>query len=114
MRTMKKGEYRVVRLLILDMIYRGKVLRRPEIFRHIRNLPTTRFELDNSPELIKRVLDDVTDEDLVRELHMDAQSPQQFLLTREGQQELVHDRTEVSILLDGLQAVRALFPELLA
>lgn len=111
MRTQVQGEYRVVRLLILDIIRQVKVLRRPDIFRNIPALPMTRFDVSITSDIIRRVIEDIVDEDLAQELRIDLKSPPQYLLTPQGLEELRHDRTEVAILLDGFQAIRTLFPQ---
>lgn len=111
MRTRVIGEYRVARLLILDLIRQAHVLRRPEIFRHIPVLPTTRFDVNITSDIIRRVLEDVADEGLAQELRTDRASSPQYALTPRGLEELRHDRTEVAILVDGLQAIRTLFPQ---
>ena len=102
--------YKVIRLLVLDLIHMMGVVRRPTLFRCLFNLPaaTSQMKIKVSPDLLQEVLKDLMEENLVRELQIDMGTPLQFLLTEEGIEEWGRQRADLDMSILGLRAVAML------
>lgn len=110
MRAISFKNYDRIRLLVLELIGRAGVLRYGEIFENIQKLPTVRYHLEILAQTIKGLLKDLVEEGLVRVWRIDVQHPQQLSLTEAGRQELKKETADADALMDGLLAIRKLFP----
>ena len=106
-----EAEYAVIRLFILGLVHEAKVLRRLEIFNCLQKLPTAVFQIKIVRSMVERALEDLVEECLLEERMADKTVPAQFLLTPSGLAELRHDGNEAGMIVDGLRAIRTLFPK---
>ncbi len=116
MRAIPFKNYDRIRLLVLELIGRAGVLRYGEIFANLQKLPTTKYKLrlEESLQIVREVLIDLTEENRVSVWRVDAQHPQQFSLTEAGLQELREGTSDADALMDGILAIRRLFPSQLS